>query len=179
MGYYNPIWRYGAERFLDDARAAGVDGLIVVDLPPEEDDELCLPARGHGLHFIRLATPTTDDRRLPKVLGNASGFLYYVSITGITGTKAPLADQVGAAVARLRRAQRPAGRGRLRHPHARAGGSHRAGRRRRGGRLGAGRPHRRRSRIERRRTAGLAEGLFDQVRRARRGACAPPGMARA
>jgi tryptophan synthase alpha chain len=103
MGYYNPIWRYGPERFLDDARAAGVDGLIVVDLPPEEDDELCAPARGHGLHFIRLVTPTTDDRRLPTVLGNASGFLYYVSITGITGTKAPLADQVGEAVARLRR----------------------------------------------------------------------------
>jgi tryptophan synthase alpha chain len=103
MGYFNPIWRYGPERFLDDARAAGVDGMIVIDLPPEEDDELCLPARRHGLHFIRLVTPTTDDRRLPKVLGNASGFLYYVSITGITGTKAPLADQVGAAVARLRR----------------------------------------------------------------------------
>jgi tryptophan synthase alpha chain len=102
MGYFNPIWRYGPERFLDDARAAGVDGLIVVDLPPEEDDELCAPARGRGLHFIRLVTPTTDDRRLPKVLGNASGFLYYVSIAGITGTKAPLADQVGAAVARLR-----------------------------------------------------------------------------
>ncbi len=103
MGYFNPIWRYGPERFLEDARAAGVDGLIVVDLPPEEDEELCAPARGHGLHFIRLVTPTTDDRRLPKVLGNASGFLYYVSITGITGTKAPLAEQVGGAVARLRR----------------------------------------------------------------------------
>jgi tryptophan synthase alpha chain len=102
MGYFNPIWRYGPARFLDDARAAGVDGLIVVDLPPEEDDELCAPARGRGLHFIRLVTPTTDDRRLPKVLGNASGFLYYVSIAGITGTKAPLADQVGEAVARLR-----------------------------------------------------------------------------
>jgi tryptophan synthase alpha chain len=103
MGYFNPIWRYGADRFLDDARAAGVDGLIVVDLPPEEDDELCTPARSHGLHFIRLVTPTTDDRRLPKVLGNAGGFLYYVSITGITGTTAPLADQVGEAVVRLRR----------------------------------------------------------------------------
>ena len=103
MGYFNPIWRYGPERFLDDARAAGVDGLIVVDLPPEEDDELCLPALGRGLNFIRLVTPTTDDQRLPTVLGNASGFLYYVSITGITGTRAPLADQVGAAVARLRR----------------------------------------------------------------------------
>ena len=103
MGYYNPIWRYGPERFLDDARAAGVDGLIVVDLPPEEDDELCLPAQGRGLRFVRLVTPTTDDRRLPKVLSNTSGFLYYVSITGITGTRAPVADQVGAAVARLRR----------------------------------------------------------------------------
>jgi tryptophan synthase alpha chain len=103
MGYYNPIWRYGPERFLDDARAAGVDGLIVVDLPPEEDDELCLPAQGRGLCFVRLVTPTTDDRRLPKVLSNTSGFLYYVSVTGITGTKAPLADRVGAAVARLRR----------------------------------------------------------------------------
>ena len=103
MGYYNPIWRYGPERFLDDARAAGVDGLIVVDLPPEEDDELCLPAQGRGLSFVRLVTPTTDDRRLPTVLCNTGGFLYYVSITGITGTKAPIADQVGAAVARLRR----------------------------------------------------------------------------
>ena len=102
MGYFNPIWRYGPERFLDDAGAAGVDGLIVVDLPPEEDDELCEPALGRGLKFIRLVTPTTDDGRLPVVLGNASGFLYYVSITGITGTRAPIADQVGAAVARLR-----------------------------------------------------------------------------
>jgi tryptophan synthase alpha chain len=103
MGYFNPIWRYGSERFLDDARAAGVDGLIVVDLPPEEDDELCVPACGRGLHVIRLVTPTTDDRRLAKVLGNAGGFLYYVSITGITGTKAPVAEQVSAAVMRLRR----------------------------------------------------------------------------
>ena len=103
MGYFNPIWRYGPERFLDDARAAGVDGLIVVDLPPEEDDELCVPALGRGLDFIRLVTPTTDEGRLPAVLGNAGGFLYYVSITGITGTRAPIVDQVGAAVARLRR----------------------------------------------------------------------------
>ena len=103
MGYFNPIWRYGAERFLDDARAAGVDGLIVVDLPPEEDDELCVPALGRGVGFIRLVTPTTDDARLPTVLNNASGFLYYVSITGITGTRAPIADQVGTAVTRLRR----------------------------------------------------------------------------
>ncbi|MGH6920433.1 MAG: tryptophan synthase subunit alpha [Geminicoccaceae bacterium] len=103
MGYYNPIYRYGPERFLDDARAAGVDGLIVVDLPPEEDDELCLPALAKGLCFIRLATPTTDERRLPKVLGNTSGFIYYVSMTGITGVGAPVVDLVGQAVARLRR----------------------------------------------------------------------------
>jgi tryptophan synthase alpha chain len=103
MGYYNPIYRYGASRFLDDAEQAGVDGLIVVDLPPEEDDELCLPALGRGLSFVRLVTPTTDDRRLPEVLANTSGFLYYVSIAGITGTRAPVADQVDAAVARLRR----------------------------------------------------------------------------
>jgi tryptophan synthase alpha chain len=103
MGYFNPIWRYGPERFLEHARAAGVDGLIVIDLPPEEDDELCVPALEAGLDFIRLVTPTTDDHRLPKVLTNARGFLYYVSITGITGTRAPIADQVGAAVARLRR----------------------------------------------------------------------------
>jgi tryptophan synthase alpha chain len=103
MGYFNPIYHYGPERFLDEARADGVDGLIVVDLPPEEDDELCLPAQGKGLRFIRLATPTTDDRRLPKVLTNTSGFIYYVSMTGITGVGAPLVDLVGHAVARLRR----------------------------------------------------------------------------
>jgi len=103
MGYYNPIYRYGVPRFLDDARAAGVDGLIVVDLPPEHDDELCLPAQKAGLDFIRLATPTTDDKRLPKVLTNTAGFIYYVSVAGITGTKSAAAQSVAAAVARLKR----------------------------------------------------------------------------
>jgi tryptophan synthase alpha chain len=103
MGYYNPIYQYGNARFLTDAREAGVDGLIVVDLPPEEDDELCLPALQAGLSFIRLATPTTDDRRLPAVLANTSGFVYYVSITGITGAAAPDAGRVGEAVARIKR----------------------------------------------------------------------------
>jgi tryptophan synthase alpha chain len=102
MGYYNPIYVYGVEAFLRDAKAAGV-GLIVVDLPPEEDQELCLPARDAGVNFIRLATPTTDDRRLPRVLENTSGFVYYVSLTGITG--AALADYAGVsdAVKRLKR----------------------------------------------------------------------------
>ncbi len=103
MGYYNPIYIYGVEKFLADAKAAGVDGLIVVDLPPEEDGELCLPAMQAGLHFIRLATPTTDDKRLPAVLTNTSGFVYYVSITGITGAAAPDAGKVAAAVARIKR----------------------------------------------------------------------------
>ncbi len=103
MGYYNPIYIYGNERFLADAKAAGVDGLIVVDLPPEEDEELCLPALKTGLNFIRLATPTTDDKRLPKVLTNTSGFVYYVSITGITGAAAPDTAKVTAAVARIKR----------------------------------------------------------------------------
>lgn len=103
MGYYNPIYIYGVDKFLVDAKAAGVDGLIVVDLPPEEDEELCLPALKAGLNFIRLATPTTDDKRLPAVLANTSGFVYYVSITGITGSAAPDANKVGAAVARIKR----------------------------------------------------------------------------
>jgi tryptophan synthase alpha chain len=103
MGYYNPIYIYGVDRFLTDAKAAGVDGLIVVDLPPEEDEELCLPALKAGLNFIRLATPTTDDKRLPAVLANTSGFVYYVSITGITGTAAPNASNVSDAVARIKR----------------------------------------------------------------------------
>jgi tryptophan synthase alpha chain len=103
MGYFNPIHAYGVERFLDDALAAGIDGLIVVDLPPEEDDELCLPALAKGLAFIRLATPTTDEKRLPAVLANTAGFVYYVSITGITGTATPNFDRVAEAVGRIRR----------------------------------------------------------------------------
>ena len=102
MGYYNPIHRYGPERFLDAAVEAGVDGLIVVDLPAEEDGELCHPARARGLDWIRLATPTTDDERLPRVLSHASGFVYYVSITGITGTRAATAAHLRAAVTRLK-----------------------------------------------------------------------------
>jgi len=103
MGYYNPIHTYGVARFLDDAVAAGIDGLIVVDLPPEEDDELCLPALAKGLAFIRLATPTTDEKRLPAVLANTAGFVYYVSITGVTGTATPDFDKVADAVGRIRR----------------------------------------------------------------------------
>jgi tryptophan synthase alpha chain len=103
MGYYNPIYIYGVEKFLADAKAAGVDGLIVVDLPPEEDEELCIPALKAGLNFIRLATPTTDDKRLPAVLNNTSGFVYYVSITGITGAAAPDTSKVTTAVARIKR----------------------------------------------------------------------------
>ncbi|MBH0238822.1 tryptophan synthase subunit alpha [Methylobrevis albus] len=103
MGYYNPIYIYGVDRFLADAKAAGVDGLIVVDLPPEEDEELCIPALAAGVNFIRLATPTTDDKRLPAVLANTSGFVYYVSILGITGTASADASRVGDAVARIKR----------------------------------------------------------------------------
>ena len=103
MGYYNPIYVYGVERFLADAKSAGVDGLILVDLPPEEDEELCLPAIKAGFNFIRLATPTTDDRRLPAVLASTSGFVYYVSITGITGAAAPDTAKVAAAVKRIKR----------------------------------------------------------------------------
>ncbi|MEO3997109.1 tryptophan synthase subunit alpha [Mesorhizobium sp. CAU 1732] len=102
MGYYNPIYIYGVERFLADAKASGIDGLIVVDLPPEMDEELCLPALHAGINFIRLATPTTDDKRLPKVLSNTSGFVYYVSMTGITGSALPDTSKVGAAVARIK-----------------------------------------------------------------------------
>jgi tryptophan synthase alpha chain len=103
MGYYNPIYIYGVDKFLVDAKSAGIDGLIVVDLPPEEDTELCIPAMKAGLNFIRLATPTTDDRRLPAVLANTSGFVYYVSITGITGSGSADSKVVGDAVARIKR----------------------------------------------------------------------------
>jgi tryptophan synthase alpha chain len=103
MGYYNPLYAYGVDRFLADAKAAGVDGLIIVDLPPEEDDELCLPAMKAGINFIRLATPTTDDKRAPAVLKNTSGFVYYVSVLGITGTKTPDLANVKANVTRLKR----------------------------------------------------------------------------
>ncbi len=103
MGYYNPIYIYGVDAFLKDAVEAGVDGLIVVDLPPEMDDELCLPALAAGVNFIRLATPTTDDKRLPTVLKNTSGFVYYVSLTGITGMAIANYDAVGEAVARIKR----------------------------------------------------------------------------
>ncbi|MDQ2632809.1 MAG: tryptophan synthase subunit alpha [Pseudomonadota bacterium] len=102
MGYYNPIYIYGVERFLADAKAAGIDGLIVVDLPPEMDEELCVPALKAGVNFIRLATPTTDDRRLPKVLENTSGFVYYVSMTGITGSALADTAKVAAAVKRIK-----------------------------------------------------------------------------
>jgi tryptophan synthase alpha chain len=103
MGYYNPIYIYGVDKFLGDAKSAGVDGLIVVDLPPEEDSELCVPAMKAGLNFIRLATPTTDDKRLPAVLANTSGFVYYVSVTGITGSASADSSVVGEAVARIKR----------------------------------------------------------------------------
>lgn len=106
MGYFNPIYAYGVERFLKDALMAGVDGLITVDLPPEEDTELCLPARAAGLDFIRLATPTTDDARLPAVLKNTSGFIYYVSVAGVTGADTGARSAVDRAVARIRHAAR-------------------------------------------------------------------------
>ncbi|MDG1519542.1 MAG: tryptophan synthase subunit alpha [Yoonia sp.] len=102
MGYYNPIYSRGVDTFLAEAKDAGIDGLIIVDLPPEEDDELCIPAQAAGINFIRLATPTTDDKRLPKVLENTSGFVYYVSVTGITGTAAAQADAVAPEVARIK-----------------------------------------------------------------------------
>src|SRR5210317_313216 len=104
MGYYNPIYSRGVDKFLADAKSAGIDGLIVVDLPPEEDEELCIPAQAAGMNFIRLATPTTDDKRLPTVLQNTSGFVYYVSVTGITGTAEAQSAEVAPEVARIKAA---------------------------------------------------------------------------
>ncbi len=102
MGYYNPIYIYGVDDFVGDAAAAGVDGLIVDDLPPEEDEELRLPAAGAGIDFIRLATPTSDETRLPRLMETAAGFVYYVSVAGITGTKSATIDSIGKAVGRIR-----------------------------------------------------------------------------
>ncbi|MCY4542696.1 MAG: tryptophan synthase subunit alpha [Rhodobacteraceae bacterium] len=104
MGYYNPIYRYGVDKFLEDGKAAGIDGLIVVDLPPEEDSELCIPTNRAGISFIRLATPTTDERRLPKVLENTSGFVYFVSITGITGAATPDGSAIAPDISRIKAA---------------------------------------------------------------------------
>ncbi len=179
MGYYNPIYIYGVERFLTDAKASGIDGLIVVDLPPEMDEELCVPALKAGLNFIRLATPTTDDKRLPKVLQNTSGFVYYVSMTGITGSA--LADTAQGR----RRGQahqgphRPAGLRRLRRQDRRTGAHHRRVGRRRRGRHGdrqcrrqchrpEGRPDRRSGR------GGGDAGQRPVAGRARRPPCSPP-----
>ena len=139
MGYYNPIYSYGVDAFLDDAIAAGADGLIVVDLPPEEDAELCLPARAKNLPFVRLATPTTHDGRLPAVLVNTAGFVYYVSITGITGTQTVPRDLAAGAVKRLQKPHRPARRRRFRDQNPRGRRGHRLGRRRGDCRLGGGR----------------------------------------
>jgi tryptophan synthase alpha chain len=140
MGYYNPIYIYGVDKFLVDAKSAGVDGLIIVDLPPEEDSELCLPAMKAGLNFIRLATPTTDDKRLPAVLANTSGFVYYVSITGITGSASADTAVVGAK-GRRRGGRHRAGRCLAWQPRCRGsrdGQNRRQGSRSRG-RAGAGR----------------------------------------
>ncbi len=137
MGYYNPIYVYGVARFLPDAIAAGVDGLIVVDLPPEEDDELCLPALKAGLAFIRMASPTTDDKRLPAVLKHTSGFVYYVSITGITGAAIPDPQSGDGGGGAHQAPHQAADRCRLRRPDRRPGTCHRPRRRRGGSRVGA------------------------------------------
>ena len=173
MGYYNPIYIYGVDRFLADAIEAGIDGLIVVDLPPEEDTELCLPALRAGLNFVRLATPTTDDKRLPAVLANTSGFVYYVSITGITGAAAPDAGRVAQAVARIKRhTSLPVAVG-FGVRDAAQRGLDRTRRRRRGGRLssrraGAHEPRCRRQGDDRHRARGDGPRCRARRRRARR-----------
>ena len=133
MGYYNPIYIYGVDKFLADAKTAGVDGLIIVDLPPEEDTELCVPALKAGLNFIRLATPTTDDKRLPAVLANTSGFVYYVSITGITGSGAAEFESRRRRRGADQAAHRSSGLCRLRDPDAGSRARHRRTRQWRGG----------------------------------------------
>ncbi len=159
MGYYNPIHAYGTARFATDAAAAGVDGLIVVDLPPEEDEVLRVPAQAQGLDLIRLATPTTDDARLQTILDGASGFLYYVSIAGVTGTKASPEDEVArGAGAHPQGRHRSALRGGLRHQDAGAGRRDRPDRRWRGGGLGHCQPDRGQP-GRRRRTEIVAEVL--------------------
>ena len=175
MGYYNPIYIHGVDKFLSDAKTAGVDGLILVDMPPEEDDELCIPALKAGLNFIRLATPTTDDKRLPAVLANTSGFVYYVSITGITGS---CVGRFRASLAGRQPHQAPhaaSGVCRLRHPHAGSCADDRGACGRRGGRHRAGRCDPRQPRCTKLRDAedgrrGRRHRGLDRRRRARRAA---------
>ena len=163
MGYYNPIYIYGVAKFLADAKSAGVDGLIVVDLPPEEDEELCLPALKSGLNFIRLATPTTDDKRLPAVLANTSGFVYYVSITGITGSgRAGHRERHRGGCAHQAPHQAASGRG-LWCQDRRACARHCAGRRRRRGRLGADRRAEGDARRRRKSKRGTVKAVTDLV----------------
>ena len=172
MGYYNPIYIYGVDKFLADAKTAGVDGLIIVDLPPEEDTELCLPAMKAGLNFIRLATPTTDDKRLPAVLANTSGFVYYVSITGITGQRGR-GFQCGRRGCRPHQAPyQAAGLCRLRHPHPGSRARDRRDRQWRRGRHRAGRCLARQPRCRRTRNRQ------DRYNRSRSGGFAGAGRAR-
>ena len=173
MGYYNPIYIHGVDKFLSDAKTAGVDGLILVDMPPEEDDELCIPALKAGLNFIRLATPTTDDKRLPAVLANTSGFVYYVSINGITGSASADSAKVSQAVSRIKRHTRLPGVCRLRHPHAGDRTDDRGARGWRGGRHRAGRCDPRQPRCRERRDAEnrCRRGRSGGVARRRRAWC--------
>ena len=177
MGYYNPIYIYGVDKFLADAKTAGVDGLIIVDLPPEEDAELCLPAMKAGLNFIRLATPTTDDKRLPAVLANTSGFVYYVSITGITGAAAAEFDGGRGSGGAHQAPHQAAGLRRLWHPHPGGGALDRAERQRRGGRHRAGRRPARQPRrggpcdIENRHRRGRSGSLLGAGRPGREAGC--------
>ena len=178
MGYYNPIYIYGVDRFLEDALAVGLDGMIVVDLPPEEDDELCRPALDAGLSFVRLAAPTTDDARLPAVLTNTSGFVYYISITGITGAAGAAAAATQAAVERLRRHTATADRRRLRHQDPGAGGGDRPRRRCRGRGLGPDRGDRGGPRCGRRGDSCLPRQRAGAGARAGERACAGRGRRR-